>query len=225
MSSDPSQNPSRPEKSRSQAKLPKLTGQKSALTRAHILDTTIKRLAYHGWAGAGNAAIAEAAQLTRGNLLYHFPERMALLKEVAAQLQAQRLESLKHEAQDLPPKADPIDWAIDAYWRLLHTEPFMAFRALEAQARHDEALALMIWPHQDGFDQAFLGQTSASLWAAGRETRFQAGRDLARFCLEGLFDGHMTFEAGERGDQLKSLLKRTLHLLNLKSPQKPLWED
>jgi AcrR family transcriptional regulator len=200
-------------------------GHRSALTRAHIVATTITQLAQFGVSGAGNTAIAEAAGITRGNLLYHFPDRLGLLSDVAAQIQALRLDALKKEALNLPFKADPIDWAIDTYWDLVQTEPFLAFRALESEARYDKDVKLIIWPHQDGFDKAFLGQTTSWLWAAGREPRFQAGRDLARFCLEGLSHGLMTFEALERREQLKVLLKRTLRHLNHKSPQKPLWED
>ena len=46
---------------------------KSLRTRARILDCAVGLLVEIGFAAATNARIAEAAGLTRGAMLYHFP--------------------------------------------------------------------------------------------------------------------------------------------------------
>ena len=51
---------------------------KSRRTRARILESAMRLFVEVGYAAATNPRIAEAAGLTRGAMLYHFPSREAL---------------------------------------------------------------------------------------------------------------------------------------------------
>ena len=110
---------------------------KSRRTRARILDEAVKVIASSGYAAATNAAVAEAAGITRGAMLYHFPTREDLLEGVIGYLQAERAELFRRAAEDLPPGADVTEHAIDSYWDLLRHPAFTAFMELEMAARTD----------------------------------------------------------------------------------------
>ena len=63
---------------------------KSLRTRARILDAAVRLFVEIGYHAATNARIAEAANLTRGAMLYHFPDREALIDAVVPYIQTAR---------------------------------------------------------------------------------------------------------------------------------------
>ena len=63
---------------------------KSQKTRARILDQAMRLFAEIGYHAATNPVIADAAGLTRGAMLYHFPTREALVEAAVALIQAER---------------------------------------------------------------------------------------------------------------------------------------
>ena len=48
--------------------------------RAQLIDATIDLVARHGYAGTSLARIAEAAQISKATVLYHFPSRDAVVR-------------------------------------------------------------------------------------------------------------------------------------------------
>lgn len=197
---------------------------KSRRTRARILDETVRLLAEGGYERAGNAAVAEAAGLTRGAMLYHFPTREALIEAAAGHAQARRVALLREAAEEGARRGlDPVDAAIDAYAELVFSPPFRAFAELEAAARRDPALAPLIRPAQEAFDRATLGDGLSGFVSAGAEPRLQAARDLARFALEGLAHATLTYAERGRVEALVRVLKRAVHMLNRKGGVHDLW--
>jgi AcrR family transcriptional regulator len=198
---------------------------KSLRTRARILDCAASLLVEIGFASATNARIAEAAALTRGAMLYHFPTRESLVEALVDNLQAQRIAMLAEASDRAPPGADLSDHAIDAYWSLLHAEPFVAFAELETAGRADPAVRAALAPAQAAFDQAQGGLQSSTMLQAGSGPRFQASRDLARFMLEGLASANLTYDADGRIERLLAVIKRATHMLNRKGSEQDLWPD
>lgn len=198
---------------------------KSRRTRARILEAALQLIADAGYAGATNARIAEAARLTRGAMLYHFPTREALVEAVIEHIQAARTQLFHSAATRRPAGADASDYAIDAYWRLLHEPAFVAFAELESAARTDPWLEAAIRPAQAAFDRAQLGESMGPLVQAGVGPRFQASRDLARFVLEGLARATLADEADGRAARLIEVIKRATHALNRKGPPRDLWPE
>jgi AcrR family transcriptional regulator len=197
---------------------------KSLRTRARILDTAMRLLVEIGYHPATNAMIAEASGLTRGAMLYHFASREALLDALIPFIQSARETLLQSAARDRPAGADRADHAIDSYWRLLHTAPFLAFAELEAAARTDAALSARLEPAQAAFDRAQLGGAGATeLLSAGEAPRLQASRDLARLVLEGLARAHLADAASARTERLLEVVKRATHVLNRKGSPDELW--
>jgi AcrR family transcriptional regulator len=198
---------------------------KSLRTRARILDCAMSLVVEVGFATATNARIAEAAELTRGAMLYHFPSREALVEALVDHLQAARIAMLAAASDRAPSGADLADHAIDAYWSLLKAEPFVAFAEMEAAARTDPAVRAAIAPAQAAFDQAQMGLQSSHMLQAGSGPRFQASRDLARFMLEGLARAELTYDADGRVERLLAVIKRATHMLNRKGGEQDLWPD
>ena len=198
---------------------------KSLRTRARILDCALSLIAEIGYAAATNAEIAERAHLTRGAMLYHFPTREALVRAAAEHIQGQRSALLAAAADQAPQGADLAEHAIDAYWQLLRTSPFLAFAELDCAARADPMVREAIAPAQAEFDQAQAGEQFSRMLQAGSGPRFQASRDLARFMLEGLSRARLTYDEASRVANLLMVIKRATHMLNRKGVLQDLWPE
>ena len=198
---------------------------KSRRTRARILDEAVRVIGSSGYAAATNAAVAEAAGITRGAMLYHFPTREDLLEGVISYLQAERAELFRRAAEDLPPGADVTEHAIDSYWDLLRHPAFTAFMELETAARTDPVVAALIAPARAEFDRAQIGDHFLKMLHAGAGPRFQASRDLARFMLEGLARADLSYDEEGRVERLLTVIKRATHMLNRKGGVTELWPE
>ena len=197
---------------------------KSRRTRARILDAAMRLFAGIGYHAASNGIIADAAGLTRGAMLYHFPTREDLVEAAVAHIQTERLALFDAAAGAQPPGADAADYAIGAYWRLLGEAPFVAFAELESVARTDEAVAERLAPAQKAFDKAQVGAFLA-LAQAGEGARFQTSRDLARFLLEGLARAKLAHDGEQRVKSLLAVAGRAVRALNRKGAAQELWPD
>ncbi|WP_293905019.1 TetR/AcrR family transcriptional regulator [Phenylobacterium sp.] len=200
---------------------------KSQRTRARILDAAMRLFAQIGYHAASNAVIADAAQLTRGAMLYHFATREELVEAAVGHIELHRAR-LFEKAASAPAVAgvDAAEHAIDVYWSLLHELPFLAFAELEAAARTDPMLSHRLEGARSAFDHAQLGgDRFGAMVQAGADPRFQTSRDLGRFLLEGLAKGAMTYDEAARRDRLLAVIKRAVRMLNRKSGGDGLWED
>lgn len=200
---------------------------KSQRTRARILDAAMRLFAEIGYHAASNAVIADAAQLTRGAMLYHFASREELVEAAVAHIELHRAR-LFEQAASIPPAAgvDASEHAIDAYWALLHETPFVAFAELEAAARTDPMLGERLAAARSAFDHAQVGgDRFGAMVQAGADPRFQASRDIARFLLEGMAKGSMTYDEAARRERLMTVVKRAVRMLNRKGDFQDLWTD
>jgi AcrR family transcriptional regulator len=198
---------------------------KSRRTRARILEEAVRVIAENGYAATTNAAVAEAAQITRGAMLYHFPTRESLLEATIDHIQAQRAEMFRDAADSLPAGADVTEHAIETYWDLLHRLPFVAFAELEAASRTDPLVRDLLAPSLAEFDRAQIGDHFLRMLHAGAGPRFQASRDLARFMLEGMARAQVTYDKDERVERLLTVIKRATHMLNRKGGVTDLWPE
>ena len=197
---------------------------KSRRTRARILDAAMRLFAEVGYHSATNAMIADAANLTRGAMLYHFTSREELVEAAVAFIEVERARLFEQAAVHAP-SADAAEHAIDAYWALLHEIPFLAFAELEAAARTDPMLRERLAGAQSAFDHAQVGDRFNALAQAGEDPRFQTSRDLGRFLLEGLAKGAMTYDELQRKERLLTVVKRAVRVLNRKGDVQELWPE
>ena len=199
---------------------------KSLRTRARILDSAMRLFAETGYHAATNPAIATAANLTRGAMLYHFATREELVEAAILHIELARARLFEEAARaSASPGLDASEQAIDAYWALLHETPFVAFAELEAAARTDPMLRARLAASQTAFDRAQVGDRFGALAQAGADPRFQTSRDLGRFLLEGLARGAMTYDETARRQRLLAVVKRAVRMLNRKGDVHDLWGD
>jgi AcrR family transcriptional regulator len=199
---------------------------KSRRTRARILNAAMRLFAEVGYHAATNALIADAADLTRGAMLYHFASREELVEAAVTYIEVERARLFEEAASTPPaPGIDAAEHAIDAYWALLHETPFVAFAELESAARTDPMLRDRLAAAQSAFDHAQVGDRFLALAQAGVDPRFQTSRDLGRFLLEGLARGAMTYDEAARKERLLAVVKRAVRMLNRKGDVHDLWPD
>lgn len=198
---------------------------KSRRTRARILDEAVRVIATMGYAATTNAAVAEAAGITRGAMLYHFPTRESLLEAAIDHIQAERSALFKSATESLPTGGDVTEHAIESYWELLHRQPFVAFAELEGAARTDPLIKDLLAPAQAEFDRAQIGDHFLKMLHAGAGPRFQASRDLARFMLEGMARADISYDRDVRVERLLAVIKRATHMLNRKGGVTDIWPE
>jgi AcrR family transcriptional regulator len=126
----------------------KLTqGERTAMTRALVLEAAIGVLVEHGFAGATTVRIQERAGVSRGRMLHHFPERENLLVAAVQHLAIARFEGLRGTVIDLRGEAR-IRAAIDGLWDTYNGPLFWAAMELWMGARNDESLRKALLPEE-----------------------------------------------------------------------------
>src|SRR5712692_3582600 len=93
--------------------------QRSAATRARLLDATIACLFEFGYANTTTTEIAERAGLSRGAQLHHFPTKAALVTTAIEHLLQRRTEEFRTAFAGLPRDADRVAAAIDLLWSMV----------------------------------------------------------------------------------------------------------
>jgi AcrR family transcriptional regulator len=160
---------------------------KSGRTRAAILDAGVQLLADHGWQSLSAARVAEAAEVARATMIYHFPSRAALVAALIAHVTRRRIEMYETAIAALPRDASFRARAVDLAWEQAATPAFAAFAELAQAARTDRELGGMFRPAMAAFDQA-RREAALRIFPADLAQRpdFDLRRDVLRFLTEGI---------------------------------------
>ncbi|MFE6925559.1 TetR/AcrR family transcriptional regulator [Nocardia sp. NPDC057663] len=110
-------------------------------TRARILDAAIDLLVRRGYSALTTVAVQEAAGLSRGALLHHFPTIAELSKALVQNLVQRNEQAALAAAARFDPDADPVDRALTALYESMTRPPAQAEMELWAAARTDRDLA------------------------------------------------------------------------------------
>lgn len=113
---------------------------RSAATRAALLDATIDCLIEDGYAGTTTAKVSERAGVSRGAHLHHFQTRAALVAAAVERLARRRGEELGREAAAIPPGRAGRERALDLLWASYASPLFQAALDLWAAGRTDPEL-------------------------------------------------------------------------------------
>lgn len=117
--------------------------ERTAATRARVIDATVASLVEDGYADTTISRIQERAGVARGTLLHHFPTRAELLVAVVEDVAARRLHVLPDEEGS---GAAGWDAAVDLIWRDLQSPNFLAVLELWVAARTDADLRAALVP-------------------------------------------------------------------------------
>jgi AcrR family transcriptional regulator len=113
--------------------------------RERLIDATLQCLVTEGYAGTTVSKIVDAAQVSRGAPVHHFPSKAALMEAAAAQLVRRFYISLGKMIRTIEASDDRLYDLIMAGWRnLLATPETAALLELLVASRHEPELAAML---------------------------------------------------------------------------------
>lgn len=114
--------------------------ERSASTRARLLDATIECLHDLGYARTSTPEIARRAGLSRGAQLHHFPTKAELVTNAVEHLFDRRHDEFVRAFRGRPAAQDPAEAAIDILWSMVSGPTFYAWLELVVAARTDPEL-------------------------------------------------------------------------------------
>ncbi|MFF7647189.1 TetR family transcriptional regulator [Streptomyces canus] len=133
---------------------PRTQEERTADSRALILDAAVDCLIERGYAGASTVAIQARAGVSRGRLLHHFPSRDGLLVAAAQHLATARLAQLEQRAARLlagePEGPQRVDRCVEVLWATFQEPHFWAAMELWTAARTNQALAAALRAEERG---------------------------------------------------------------------------
>jgi AcrR family transcriptional regulator len=114
--------------------------ERSAETRARLLDATIDCLVELGYAGCTTTEVAERAGVSRGAQLHHFPTKEELVLAAVEHLFERRNAEFIAAFAKLPAGADRPAAALDLLWKIIGADTFYAWLELAVAGRTDATL-------------------------------------------------------------------------------------
>jgi AcrR family transcriptional regulator len=115
--------------------------ERTAATRAALLEATLECLVNRGFGGTTTTEVAHRAGVSPGALLHHFPAKADLLCAAVAHLIEVRRAEFRKAMANLEPGADRVEAGIDLLWSMFSGPAFVAWLELWVAARNDPALA------------------------------------------------------------------------------------
>lgn len=114
--------------------------ERRATTRAALLDATIDCLVEFGYVNTTTTRVAQAAGVSRGAQVHHFPTKAELVSQAVAHLARRRIEELAPRFRALAARPDPIRELLDLVWTSHAGAVFDATLELWVAARTDPEL-------------------------------------------------------------------------------------
>jgi AcrR family transcriptional regulator len=124
--------------------------ERTATSRARILEAAVACLVESGYAGATTLRIQARAGVSRGRLLHHFPSRDALLVAASRHLATERLEGLGSRIDGLAglSRAERLDRGVELMWATFSEPHFWAAVELWTAARTHADLRAALLPEE-----------------------------------------------------------------------------
>src|SRR3954468_4816234 len=161
--------------------------ERSATTRAALLDATIDCLAEYGYANLTTTRVVERAGVSRGAQVHHFPTKAELVSEAVRHLAGKRIEEFLQTMPRLPRSEEKrVSRILDLIWEVHNGPLFEAAIELWVAARTDAELrASLVGVEQD------VSQTAASVGPSlfpeiASRPNFQTDVDSAMAAIRGL---------------------------------------
>ena len=114
--------------------------QRSAEMRERLLDATVSVLIEYGFAGTTTARVVEAAGVTKGAQLHHFPSKESLVVAAIDHLARQRAQTAIGTIADARGTPDPAVAVLDLLWEAHQGPMFVATVELWVAARTNPVL-------------------------------------------------------------------------------------
>ena len=193
--------------------------QKSAMTRDRILEATIDCFVNLGYTNVTTAKVASTARVSRGAMLHHFPSKTELIQAAVEYLHNRLLQDYTDRVNRIPQtlKGKKRSRAgLDAYWKHLTGDLFVAYHELCIACRNDKELKSILKKSSAEFDK-HVYETNSVLFSEWKDRgdRFQLAMDVTKFMMEGMAVGELVVNRKERikvlldylGDRLEEIFQ------------------
>lgn len=141
--------------------------ERTAGSRALILDAAVECLVELGYAGASTLAIQAKAGVSRGRLLHHFPSRDELLVAAAQHLATTRVRQTQERVAAAlagePAGPRRVDRCVELLWSTFQEPHFWAAMELWTAARTNPAVAEALRPAERVVREAIRAVTD-TIW-------------------------------------------------------------
>jgi len=190
-------------------------GQKSAMTRATILEAAIQCFVKSGYKNTTTSRIADEAGVSRGAMLHHFPSRDAVIEGAVYYLQEKRLQEYKAIISKVHPTPQNgvtsaiVKDAIRATWKYFNLPSFFAYHELLVASRTDPELKKIFYPQQKVFEQQFLETVKSiyPLWG-NKSQALELGSDVVFLTMQGMATSFMRYHKKERVEHILEYLEK-----------------
>jgi AcrR family transcriptional regulator len=125
---------------------PTRQAERSAATRARLLDAAVECLVEFGWAGTTTTGIAARAGVSRGAQLHHYRTRADLVLAAVRHLGTRRAEEVRREAAALPTGRDRTFRVLELLAEFSTGPLYVAALEVWVAARTDEVLRAALVP-------------------------------------------------------------------------------
>jgi AcrR family transcriptional regulator len=161
--------------------------ERSATTRAALLDATIECLVEYGYANLTTTRVVERAGVSRGAQVHHFPTKAELVAEAVRHLANRRVEEFLQTMPRLPRSDEKrIARILDLIWEV-HTSPlFDASLELWVAARTDPELHEGLAAVERDVSQTIASVGPSLFPELAQRADFQADIDSAMAAIRGL---------------------------------------
>jgi AcrR family transcriptional regulator len=126
--------------------------ERTAETRAKLLEATLECLIAKGYAGTTTLAVCERAGVSHGSLLHHFGRREALLGAALELVYGRLRDRVVAGLEALPEGAARIDALVELMWSAFGAPEFKAVLELWLAAASQPELSWAVWPEARAFD-------------------------------------------------------------------------
>jgi AcrR family transcriptional regulator len=166
--------------------------QRSATTRARLLDATIESLVERGWAGTSTTEVVRRAGVSRGAQVHHFPTKEDLVLAAVAHLLERRTREFEAAFADLPAAQRSPATAMRLLWEHCFRDSFAAWLELLVAARTDPALHARFVELEAGFFDGAVATFRGLFAEASADPTFaRVALKLAFGVLDGMAIGRM----------------------------------
>ncbi len=114
--------------------------ERSAATRAKLLDATAASLAELGYSRTSTSDICRRAGVSRGAMLHHFPSKAVLVAAACEHVFQHRVDEFRAAMAKVPEGDNRLEAAIDVLWDLFRSDTFAAWYELIVAGRTDPDL-------------------------------------------------------------------------------------
>lgn len=140
---------------------------RSAATRRQILDATIKCLDQWGYGAVTNIKVADAAGVSRGAMMHHFPTRQALIVSTIEFAYANQSEMRAAELAEVPQALDRFRRIMDLSYTTQRMPEGMALNEIRIGSRSDPEIREAVTPMMSTISEDYVRMVSQVALEAG----------------------------------------------------------